>query len=391
MITSFKARSTQVLFGPGAVQRTGVSVKEKGIKKVLCISGKVTKKTGITGKVIDSLVAAGVEIAAYEGVVPDVPDTMVNEAAAFARAEKVEAIIGIGGGSAMDAAKAVNVLMGNEPPISNYMMGKARPPKNPGLPLILIPTTAGTGSELTMISVVTETSTNLKKGVVGPACDVSLAIVDPELTLGMSPSLTAVSGIDAFSHALEAYTSGKRNPMSDVLAEKAISLILTNLPLALKNPNDIDVRSNMSFAALIAGAAFSDAVVHLGHSVAHTLGAMYHISHGIGCAAALPAVMDYVADAVPDRVRRIGLAMGLSLPADMKPDLLGKTVAQAIRDFCRSVGVPSFKEAAGQAALDEATLGRIADIVLADTCTIMAPKTPSKADVIAVLQAACRY
>lgn len=389
MVTRFKVRMTTVLFGPGAVQQTGASVKERGIKKVLCMSGRVTKKIGITGQVIDSLKAAGVEVVAYDGVVPDVPDTVVNEAAAFAKGEKVEAIVGVGGGSAMDAAKAVNVLMGNEPPIANYMKGMANPPKAPGLPLVLIPTTSGTGTEVTRISVVTETSTNLKKGVLGPACEATLAIIDPELTVGMSPSLTAVTGLDAFSHSLEAYTSRFRNPMSDVLAEKAVSLILTNLPVAVENGNDIEVRINMSFAALIAGAAFSDAVVHVGHSIAHTLGAKYNISHGIGCAIALPIVIEYVADTVPNKVRGIGRAMGLSLDEDMKPDMLGKTVAQAINDFCKNMGIPSFKEATRLEKLDEETLGRLADVALADSCTVMSPKKPTKEDMINLLRKIC--
>ena len=390
MITRFQVRSTIVWFGPGAVQQTGMFVKEKGAKKVLLISGKVTKKAGITAKVIDSLAAAGIEVTTYDGVVPDVPEKMVNEAAAFAKAEKVEAIIGVGGGSAMDAAKAVNVLMGNDPPISNYMKGMSNPPKKLGLPLILIPTTAGTGSELTMISVVSEDSTNLKKGVVGPACAVTAAIIDPELNAGMSPSLTAVSGLDAFSHALEAYTSKLRNPMSDILAEKAMDLILTNLPLAVKNGDDIDVRSNMCLAALIAGAAFSDAVIHIGHSIAHTLGAKYHISHGIGCAIALPIIIEYVSDTVPEKVRGIGQRMGLSLAPDMKPDELGKAVAQAIRDFSKSVGVPGFQEATGQGPIDDETFDWMADVALADTCTIMTPKKPSKEDMIALLREACK-
>ncbi|MGB9886011.1 MAG: iron-containing alcohol dehydrogenase [Moorellales bacterium] len=386
MITSFRARHIPVLFGPGAVAQTGAGVRERGIKRALCLFGRNVKASGIARRVIDSLEAAGVEVVAYDGVTADTPDRMVNEAAALGRAEKVEAVVGIGGGSSLDAAKAVNVLMGNEPPINRYLgPGQSH---RPGLPLFLIPTTAGTGSEVTSVAVVTDTATNAKRGVIGPATEATLAIVDPELTLGLSPEITALTGMDAFAHAVEACTSVRRNPMSDILAEKAINLIMANLPQALDDGWNLQVRYHLSFAALIAGAAFAESAVHLGHSLAHTLGAVYHISHGLGCAAVLPTVVQYVAEAVPDGVRLVGRSMGLGLADDLPPAELGAAVARAIGDFSRKVKVPHLKEVIGEKTLESAEIERMVGLVLSDVCTTRSPRIPSPAEVESLLRAA---
>jgi len=204
----------------------------------------------------------------------------------------------------------------------------------------------------------------------------------------MPPAITAFTGIDALAHALEAYTGEKRNPMSDTLAEKAANLIKENLPLAIKDGKNIELRTNMSFAALIAGTAFSDSIVHLGHSIAHTLGAIYHIPHGIGCSISLPVVLEYVADVVPDRILKIGQIMGFPVTADMKPDVLGKTVANGIRAFTKSVGVPGFLEAAKLDKVDDAAIAKVAEVAMGDSCTRMTPKKPSMEDVIKVVRKA---
>lgn len=385
MITAFN-RSVPVLFGAGAALRTGMKVKQLGVNKVLCVYDKGIEDAGIAGKIVGNLKAAGLDVVIFDGVKEDPPDTMINEAAAFAGGRQIEAIVGVGGGSTMDTAKAINVLLTNPPPISQYYAGSGKP-HLPGKPLVLIPTTAGTGSEATNISVVSDTQSQSKKGVLGPAALAALAIVDPELLLGLPPKITAATGMDAFAHAVEALTSEGMNPMSDLLAEKAVALITRNLPKAVQDGSDLEARTNMMFASLIAGIAFNDTMPHWGHALAHALGARFHIPHGIGCAVALPAAVEYVADAVPDKVRQAGLAMGLDLPQEMAPAALGAAVSQAIVELNRRLGIPSLKEF----KVAEAFLEQIPGAVLGDDCAMFGPKRASGANVLSMLKKAYQY
>lgn len=385
MIVSFNP-SVPVLFGPGASLRTGLKVKQLGVQKVLCVYDQGVKSAGIADKVIDNLKAAGLQVVVYDGVEADPPDTNINKAAEMANAEKVDGIVGVGGGSSMDTAKAINVLLTNPPPISLYYVGSGNEMK-PGKPLVLLPTTAGTGSEVTPISVVSDTATHSKKGVIGPTSTATLAIVDPELLLGLPPKITASTGIDAFSHAVEALTSEGMNPMSDVLAEKAVALITENLVKSVKDGSELTARTNMAFASLIAGFAFSDSLTHWGHAIAHTIGAQFHIPHGVGCAVALPAVVEYVADAVPDKMKRVALSMGLSLQEDLSPAELGTAVAEAIRSLNREVGIPSLKEF----KIEEASLEQLPGAVLADDCAMFGPKRASAGQVLLMLKKAYEY
>ncbi|MDO9533775.1 MAG: iron-containing alcohol dehydrogenase [Bacillota bacterium] len=385
MIVNFN-RTVPVLFGPGAALRTGLKVKQLGVKKVLCVYDQGVKSAGIADKIVDNLKAAGIQVVIYDGVEVDPPDTNINNAAEMANTENVDGIVGVGGGSTMDTAKAINVLLTNPPPISRYYVGSGNEMK-PGKVLVLLPTTAGTGSEVTPISVVSDTATHSKKGVIGPTATATLAIVDPELLVELPPKITAATGMDAFSHAVEALTSEGMNPMSDVLAEKAVELITQNLLKAVKDGSDLNARTNMSFASLIAGFAFTDSLTHWGHAIAHTIGAQFHIPHGVGCAVALPAVVEYVADAVPEKVWRVALAMGLSLPEDMPPLELGAAVAEAIRNLNRDVGIPSLKEF----KVEEASLEQLPGAVLADDCAMFGPKRASAGQVLSMLKKAYEY
>jgi alcohol dehydrogenase class IV len=385
MITSF-SRTVPVLFGPGASLQTGLKVKELGAQKVLCVYDQGIKSAGIADKIIDNLKAAGLQVVIFDGVKADPPDTIINEAAVMANEEQVDGVVGVGGGSTMDTAKAINLLLTNPPPINLYYASSGREHK-PGKVAVLIPTTAGTGSEVTPISVVSDTATNSKKGVIGPATTATLAIVDPELLLGLPSQITASTGMDAFAHAAEALTSGGMNPMSDVLGEKAIYLITRNLNKAVKDGSDLAARTNLSFAALIAGFSFSDSLTHWGHAIAHTIGAIYHIPHGIGCALALPAVMEYVADAVPGKVRQVGLAMGLSLGENLSPAELGRAVAGAIRQLNREVGIPSLKDF----KIEESSLEQLIGGVMTDDCFMFGPKRASAAEILGMLKKVYEY
>lgn len=332
--------------------------------------------------VVRSLGEAGVEVVLYDKVPPDPPDYIIEEAAALARDRQVDGTVAVGGGSVMDAAKAVNVLLTNPPPISRYFGVNAAP--NLGKVLVLLPTTAGTGSEVTAISVVTDTQNHRKIGVIGPYCAATLAIVDPELTVKMPPSVTAATGMDALSHAVEALTSGLANPVSDVLAKEAVSLITRYLPVAFRNGADLTARTQMSLAAMIAGIAFNDALPHLGHAIAHVLGARFHIPHGIGCAVALPEVVEFAADTLPEKVKVVGRAMGLDLAEELSATEAAKRVSEAIRRLCREVGIPTLKDL----KVEESSLEDLVPLILKDDCAAFSPKPLTAEAVLGVLRRA---
>jgi alcohol dehydrogenase class IV len=375
MVFTISAKS-EVLFGEGASGQTGEKVRSFGCKKVLCLYDEGIKKAGIVDPIVAQIRDADIEVVSYGGVMPDPPDTMVNECGELARQEKVDGVVGIGGGSTLDTAKGVNLLLSNPGSIQDYF-GQGIP-VNPSKPLILIPTTAGTASEITYVAVISNTKAHVKNGVKGPATIANLAIVDPTLTKGLPPHITASTGMDTFAHAVEAYTSKGNNIMSDTLSEKSIKLVAEYLPKAVKNGSDMEARTQMSFACLIAGMAFNDAVPHFGHAFGHTLGAFHHVPHGIGCAIAQPAVVEMVADIMPQKVRRIGEIMGLKLGKDLPSADMGKQVAEGIIAFTKEIGIPTLKEL----NITESDLEPLAKGTMADVCFFFVPKDLEMQDVL---------
>ncbi|WP_258361142.1 iron-containing alcohol dehydrogenase [Moorella sulfitireducens (nom. illeg.)] len=370
-----------VLFGAGASLRTGMKVRNFGCKKVICIYDPGIKAAGIATQIVDNIKAAGVEVVEFGEVIPDPPDTLMEKAAELARQHNVDGVVGVGGGSSMDTAKVVNILLTNPSPVSQYYgFNKV---SNPVKPLVLIPTTAGTGSEISFAAVITDTKNHVKTGIGGAACVPKLAIIDPELTVGLPPKATAETGMDAFSHVIESFTSAQENLMSQVLCEKAIQLILENLPKAVQNGSDLEARTNLSLAAMLAPMAFNDAMIHLGHSIAHSIGAVSHVTHGTCCALSTPIMLEFIADMVPARVRRLGEIMGLDLREEMTAEEIGKQVADSIRAFCKKVGLATTLSEAG---VDEAALDSIATLVEADGGQFFSPKRANKHEALAMLK-----
>jgi alcohol dehydrogenase len=376
---------SEVIFGDNGADQTGDCVKALGCSKVLCVYDKGVEDAGIVGPIIANLEKAGLDVIRYGGVLPDPPDVMVNECGELARVEKVDGVVGVGGGSTLDTAKAVNVMIGNPGSIGDYYFrGPGTPDHKPGKPLVLLPTTAGTASEITHVSVITNATTNTKGGVKGPATIASLAIVDPLLTLGMPPHITSATGMDTFAHALEAYTSAVHNIMSDLLAEKAIGLVATYLPMAVRDGSNLEARTNMSFACLLAGMSFNDATPHFGHAFGHTLGSAYHIPHGVGCAIAQPGVIEMVANIMPEKVRRVGELMGLSIGDSAAPAKVGEMVADRIRAFNREVGVPTLR----QLNIKESELPSLAAGMTTDVCFRFLPVPLGAQDLLKSIQKA---
>jgi alcohol dehydrogenase class IV len=373
-----------VLFGEGASLETGKNLKELGCTSVLCVYDRGVKSAGLTDAVIDSIKKEGIKVCVFEGVKADPPDDTIEEAAGIGKREKVDGIVAIGGGSSMDTAKAVNILLTNPSPITQYLTaGEAKQPV-PGKVLVLLPTTSGTGSEVTPVSVITNTKTGYKGGISHKVCRATLAIVDPVLTRGMPSSITADTGMDAFAHAAESMTSGATNQMSDILGENAVKLICKYLPRAVKDGSDMEARSNLAFSATIAGFAFADALPHYGHAIGHTLGALHHIPHGNACGIALPEVMEYVSDTVPEKVKHVGEAMGLDMSGAKTPVEIGKKVADGIRELNKKIGLKTLKEH----NIKESAFDAIAEKTLTDDTAGFGPKTATKKEILEMLKKA---
>lgn len=342
MISMHNNIGAPVLMGCGAVKCVGQKIKAMGCSKVLIIHDKNLKELGLLDIVTDCLKAENITFICFDGVVPDPPDFTVEAAGELARNEKVDSIIGFGGGSAIDTAKAANILISNPPPVQQYFLKQKL---NPGVPSIYIPTTSGTGSEQTTFSVLTNTKGNKSKQTINNlVCLPTLAIVDPELTTGMPQKLTAAVGMDAFSHVAEAITCNIANPIVDAMSREAIRMIARNLETAVKNGGDLKARENMAYASTIAGIAFTNVRVHIGHSIAHVLGAAYHIPHGIGCAIAIVPVIHWAAKHVPEKVRMIGESLGCTIPENATPAEIGELTADSIRSLNRKIGIPTMRD-----------------------------------------------
>ena len=317
-----------VLFGCGAVDELGEKLKDLGGTKAFCVYDAGVAASGIADRVIGIIKAAGIEVVPYDKVGSEAPDSAANEGGEFARANGVDCVVGLGGGSCLDISKFFAVLVKNPPPISQYYAFNTPKPM-PHAPLILIPTCSGTGSEVTGHGVVHDEETNKKLPVL---CCADLAILDPQLTITAPPKVTAFTGMDAMSHAVEGYTTTNTNPRSDVLALDAIRRLAGFLERAYINGEDIEARTELAIASSFAGIAFADAGVHFGHAIAHTFGLELGIPHGIGCALVLPEVLAFSEKAIPERIEDIRKALGA-------PD--GQSAADFVRDLMRKVGIPS--------------------------------------------------
>lgn len=368
-----------VNFGEGASKKIGEMVMGFGAKKVLCVYDLGVKN--LAGEIVHILQESGLTVIAFDGVLPNPPDTIVEEAARTAKEANVDIIVAVGGGSSMDCAKAINILLTNPSPINQY--DGLNLVKNPTKPLIAIPTTSGTGSEVTSFTIITDT-TRLKKMVIGGQfVGATVALADPLLTLGLPPAVTAATGMDALTHAVEAYVSKGASIPTDVNALKAISLIAENLVEATNNGSNIEARTNMLLGSMMAGFAFNSAVLGLVHSIAHPLSVHCGLPHGVANACGLPHVMEYNAEVVPDRTIDIGVAMGLELEGLSKEEAVTKVIA-AVKELSAKVKIPTLKEAGVQ----KEQFDRIAEDAMQEISTLFNPRETTKEEIIEILEKA---
>ncbi len=370
-----------VHFGPGAARKAGDVAKGFGAAKVFFISDKGVQSAGLTEPILSSLKDAGLEVLEFYDVQPNPPDSDVAAAAVLARQFGSDVIVALGGGSAIDCAKAVNILLTNPNPINQY--DGLNLVKNPVKPLVAIPTTSGTASEVTAFTIITDTERRKKMVIGGQFVGATMALVDPEMTMGMPPAITASTGMDALTHAIEAYLSKNAMPPTDLFALKSIELIMPNLPVAFREGRNVDARSNMLLGCMYAGYAFNSAVLGLVHSIAHPLSVHCGLPHGVANAACLPHVMNYNAPEALDRMKDIALAMGLDV-SDKTPQEAAELAVRAVKDLSKDLNIPTL-EALG---VSREQFDRLADDALKEISTLFNPRQPTKDDVKNILEQA---
>jgi alcohol dehydrogenase len=327
---------TRINFGLGAAGQLADEVEALGGRKVLIVTDRGIIKAGLLDRVTGPL-KGRIEFAVYDGVEANPKDRNAEEAAALARRECVDCVVALGGGSPIDAAKAVCVLALQGGRAKDYM-GKGNI-KDKCLPLVTIPTTSGTGSEVTFSSVITDTDENYKFTIKSPAIAAKVALVDPELTLTVPPAVTASTGIDALTHAIEGYTATVTEPIAEALGLYAAELIAANIKEAVHNGSSIEARTGMMLGSLLAGLCFSHSDVGSVHCMAESLGGMYDAPHGLCNAILLPFVMEYNLPEAEYKYARIARAMGVENKDDRQAAALG---IERIRKLSEDIGLPGF-------------------------------------------------
>ncbi len=327
----------RIVFGPGVVKTVGDEAKALGAKKVLVVTDKGVAGAGILAKVVDSLQAAGLETYVFDKVEAN-PRVGTVEAGYRLFAEKgCDLAIGVGGGSSMDSAKAICILARNPGPITQYE-GANKYPHAPA-PSMAVPTTAGTGAEVTQTCVVTDPARNYKVSVRGNTNVSKTAILDPQLLTSLPPAVVASTGMDALSHAVESYLSTNASPLTEALALEAIRVIASRLRDFVGNPADEKAAADMLYAAMTAGLAFANARVTAVHAIAHALGGHFNVAHGVACAMMLPPVMEFCLPVAAERLARIASAMGEDVGGLTAEEAAKKAVAAVVR-LKRDIGIP---------------------------------------------------
>lgn len=329
-----------IYFGAGAIDRLGEYVSELGCKKAFCVFDPGVEAAGVPKRAVAALNRAGIEAVCFNRIMSDPTIGIVDEAGAIAVKEKVDVIIGIGGGSSIDAAKAISILMTYPGPIKKYVLAKPIT-VDTKIPVVAVPTTSGTGSEATRVAIISQTEENGKWSVF---VNTNLAVVDPELTFGLPRDVTAYTGLDALSHAAECVTSNVTNPHNQLFGCAAIRKIEDNLYTAWAEPDNVEARTEMSLAADWAGIAFAETMCHVGHALADGLSNEFHTPHGYNCALALPVALEYAAPAVPKEIRMVAEALRIPMNGTESAEEVGGLVADHIRDLMRKLELPSLAE-----------------------------------------------
>ena len=374
MAAKFFIPSVNVL-GQGAVDEAISDIKTLGFKHALIVTDKPLVKIGLVGEVVEKLLTSGVTSTVFDGVQPNPTVANVEAGLALLQANKCDFVISLGGGSPHDCAKGIALVATNGGSIKDYE-GLDQSTK-PQLPLVAINTTAGTASEMTRFCIITDETRHIKMAIVDKHTTPLLSVNDPELMLKKPAGLTAATGMDALTHAVEAYVSIAANPITDACAIKAIELIQANLVNAVENGQDINAREQMAYAQFLAGMAFNNASLGYVHAMAHQLGGFYDLPHGVCNALLLPHVQQYNAQVVPARLKDIAKAMGVDV-LSLSDEQGAAAAITAIKKLSVAVKIPENLTLLGVKAEDIPTL---ADNALKDACGFTNPKQATHAEI----------
>lgn len=336
-------QNVKLLVGEGCHAEIGAALKEAGYRKAFVVYDTGVKAAGIIGQVLSSLEAAGLSYTEFDKVLPDPPADVVNEGGAACIAAGCDCVIGIGGGSAIDTAKGINILRVNGGSILEYADPKKEMKKSLGL--MSVPTTSGTGSELSNGLIISDTEHNSKVAILVVNGMSEFAVIDPAFSAGMPKGLTIMTGLDVFSHAAEGFTSILANPMTDMITSSLMRTVVEYLPRAAADGSDMEARTKMHVAASLGGWMLANASAHVGHSLAHVIGGMYHIPHGACCAYSLPVVLELISEKLPEKVKTIGSILGADYDGTENAAEIGAKAAAAYRKFAyETVGVKPIQE-----------------------------------------------
>ncbi|UQZ89067.1 alcohol dehydrogenase [Deltaproteobacteria bacterium Smac51] len=376
-----------VLTGPGALKKAAGRLRQVGYKRPLLVTDKGVASLPFFSELIDKLKEEKIDFVLYDKTQPNPPDTQVNEGAAIYKKERCDCLIAFGGGSPIDCAKAIGVLVSNGGKIQDYAKAFNTVPK-PIPYLAAIPTTAGSGSECTAAAVVTNTEGHHYKMTIMDAHLLpSMAVVDPMIMLDLPPSLTSATGLDALTHAIEAYIALEANDYTNGLALGSIRLIFKYLPRAVANGRDVEARERMAYAQTMAGLAFNSAGLGLVHAMSHPLSATYNIPHGLANAMLLPWVMDFNLIACMEKMADIAIAADEDIHG-LCPREAAAVAGQAVRRLTDDLGIiVNISEAAaasGTTADFEKDIARLVEDAMSDVFRPFNPRNSSAADIKAI-------
>ena len=364
--------------GKGAVREIAAEVGARGFKKAFICSDPDLVKFGVTKKVTDVLDEAGYEYEVYSNIKPNPTIENVQTGVAAFKESGADYLIAIGGGSSMDTSKAVGIIIANPEFEDVRSLEGVAPTKNPSVPIIAVPTTAGTAAEVTINYVITDVEKRRKFVCVDTHDIPVIAVIDPDMMSSMPKGLTAATGMDALTHAIEGYTTKDAWEMTDMFHLKAIELIAQNLRGAVENTEE--GREGMALGQYVAGMGFSNVGLGIVHSMAHSLGAVYDTPHGVANAILLPAVMEYNADATGDKYKYSAKAMGVEGTEDMSQEEYRKAAVDAVRQLSIDVGIPQdLKE-----IVKEEDIQFLSESAAADACAPGNPKDAGLEDIIAI-------
>ncbi|TKB55361.1 L-threonine dehydrogenase [Ferrimonas aestuarii] len=368
--------------GTGAVDAAIDDIEQLGFKRALVVTDRVLVEVGVVSQVVDKLAERKLETVIFDGTQPNPTVGNVNDGLALLKENQCDFVISLGGGSPHDCAKGIALVAANGGDIRDYE-GVDKSPK-PQLPLVAINTTAGTASEMTRFCIITDEERHIKMAIVDKNTTPLLSVNDPTLMLGKPKSLTAATGMDALTHAVEAYVSIAANPITDACAEKAFTLIADNLRTAVNDGQNIEARDQMAYAQFLAGMAFNNASLGYVHAMAHQLGGFYDLPHGVCNAILLPHVQAYNAQVVPERLAQVAKFMGVDI-SGMTAEQGAEAALDAIRTLSKDIGIPANLTELG---VKEEDIPTLATNALNDACGLTNPKQATHEEICEIFKGA---